>query len=146
MSEPVVIEVHGTPAPQGSKIRNRYGAVYESNRNVAPWREAIRTETQQAVDVPLTGPVAVRVLFYLKRPKGHYRTGKNAGLPRAGAPSFPAHMPDLDKLCRAVLDGLTDGGAWKDDGQVVGLHAEKLYSIGDGSGCVITLEEVGERT
>ena len=23
MSQPVVIEVHGTPAPQGSKIRNR---------------------------------------------------------------------------------------------------------------------------
>jgi Holliday junction resolvase RusA-like endonuclease len=113
--------------------------VYESNRNVAPWRDAIRTETQRAVEVPLEGPVCVRVMFYLKRPKSHFRTGRNARLIRAGAPHYPAAMPDLDKLCRAVLDGLTDGGAWKDDGQVIQLHAEKLYSIGDGTGCVIEL-------
>jgi Holliday junction resolvase RusA-like endonuclease len=35
--------------------------------------------------------------------------------------------PDLDKLTRAVLDGLTRAGVWADDGQVVELRATKCY-------------------
>jgi crossover junction endodeoxyribonuclease RusA len=149
MSEPVVIEVHGTPAPQGSKIRGRYGSVYESNPNVKPWRDAVRGETQRLGMVPLAGPVDCRILFRMPRPKGHYGTGRNAGKVRNSAPSYPASKPDLDKLCRAVLDGLTDGGAWKDDGQVVKLIALKMYAVsGLPTGCRITLidADAGERT
>jgi crossover junction endodeoxyribonuclease RusA len=147
MSEPVVIEVHGTPAPQGSKIRNRYGAVYESNRNVKPWREAIRAEVQRQVLVPLAGAVICRITFRMPRPQGHYGTGRNAGQIRKGAPGLPAGKPDIDKLVRAVLDGLTDGGAWKDDGQVVKIDAMKVYTAtGTPTGCWIELREIGERT
>jgi crossover junction endodeoxyribonuclease RusA len=151
MSEPVVIEVHGTPAPQGSKIRNRYGAVYESNRNVAPWREAIRAEAQRQVLVPLAGAVFCRITFRMPRPQGHYGTGRNAGRVRNGAPGLPAGKPDIDKLARAVLDGLTDGGAWKDDGQVIKLDAMKMYALpGMPTGCRIELHCAdaisGERT
>jgi crossover junction endodeoxyribonuclease RusA len=151
MSDPVVIEVHGTPAPQGSKIRNRYGAVYESNRNVAPWREAIRAEAQRQVTEPLAGAITCWIAFYMSRPKGHYRTGRNAGRLRDGAPVHPAGKPDIDKLARAVLDGLTDGGAWKDDGQVVTLTAIKVYATtGTPTGCRIELHCAdaisGERT
>ena len=145
----MVIEVHGTPAPQGSKIRNRYGAVYESNRNVAPWREAIRAEVQRQVLVPLAGAVVCEIVFRMPRPKGHYGTGRNAEYVRKGAPGSPASKPDLDKLVRAVLDGLTDGGAWKDDGQVVALAARKMYAWpGTPTGCRIALYEAdsGERT
>lgn len=147
----MVIEVHGTPAPQGSKVRGRYGSVYESNRNVAPWREAVRGETQRLGMMPLAGPVACLITFRMPRPKGHYGTGRNAGQVRKGAPRFPASKPDIDKLARAVLDGLTDGGAWKDDGQVIMLTAVKTYG---NPGCRIELRETdayadaikGERT
>jgi crossover junction endodeoxyribonuclease RusA len=143
MSEPVVIEVHGTPAPQGSKIRNRYGAVYESNRNVKPWREAIRAEVQRQALVPLAGAVYCRITFWMPRPTGHYGTGRNAGTVRKSAPDYPAGKPDVDKLARAVLDGLTDGGAWKDDSQVVTLTARKAYALpGIPPGCVIMLYEL----
>jgi crossover junction endodeoxyribonuclease RusA len=146
MSEPVIIEVHGTPAPQGSKIRNRYGAVYESNRNVAPWREAIRAEVQRAMLVPMAGPVDCRVVFRMPRPQGHYGTGRNAGQVRKSAPARPASKPDIDKLARAVLDGLTDGGAWKDDGQVVTLVVHKVYALPEAPpGCWIRLEETDAR-
>jgi crossover junction endodeoxyribonuclease RusA len=101
--------------------------VYESNRNVAPWREAIRAEVQRQVMVPLAGAVHCEITFRMPRPQGHYGTGRNAGQVRPGAPAYPASKPDLDKLIRAVLDGLTDGGAWKDDGQVVALAARKMY-------------------
>jgi len=72
----------------------------------------------------------------LKRPKGHYRTGRNSHLLRDSAPLYPAGVPDLDKLCRAVLDGLTMGGAWKDDSQVINLHAVKKYGV---PGCRIEI-------
>ena len=39
---------------------------------------------------------------------------------------MPSVAPDLDKLIRAVLDGLT-AIAYVDDGQVVSIVAEKAY-------------------
>jgi crossover junction endodeoxyribonuclease RusA len=140
----VVIRVAGLPAPQGSKVRTRYG-MREASKAVGPWRDAVRTETQKVCGITVhafSGPVEVRLDVYLPRPKGHYGTGKNAGSVRPSAPLYPAGMPDLDKLCRAVLDGLTAGGAWKDDGQVVRLHAFKHYAAGRPPGCDIEITEL----
>ncbi len=137
----MIIIVSGTPAPQGSKRHVGGGRMVEMSKAVGPWREAIRTETQRAMldRVPLAGPVTVTIDFYLPRPKGHYRTGRNAHLLRDGAPVYPAGRPDLDKLARAVLDGITAGGAWKDDGQVAELTLRKLYATTGTGSCRITL-------
>jgi Holliday junction resolvase RusA-like endonuclease len=35
--------------------------------------------------------------------------------------------PDIDKLCRAVLDAITMSGVIHDDAQVVSLFAHKFY-------------------
>jgi crossover junction endodeoxyribonuclease RusA len=133
----IKITVDGIPAPQGSKVRNRAGAIYESNKAVGPWREAVRAETQRAAARPLTGAVYVRICFRLARPKGHYGTGRNAGTVRASAPDFPHGKPDIDKLARAVLDGLTEGGAWTDDAQVVSLEVYKVYAAKAGADIVL---------
>lgn len=138
----IKITVDGKPAPQGSKTRNRYGAIYEDNRAVAPWREAIRAETQRAATETMTGPVRVIILFRLARPKGHYGSGRNAGTVRASAPRYPAGKPDVDKLARAVLDGLTAGGAFKDDALVVALTVTKNYH--NRPGADITVSEADE--
>ena len=136
------IRVNGIPAPQGSKRHVGGGRMVEVSKAVGPWREAVRAETQRVMGgFPSVCPVKVVVWFMLSRPKGHYRTGKNAHLLRVGAPQRPAGTPDLDKLCRAVLDGLTNGGAWKDDGQVVTLIAHKLYAV-DTPGCKIEITEM----
>jgi Holliday junction resolvase RusA-like endonuclease len=47
-------------------------------------------------------------------------------------------MPDLDKLCRAVADAITDAGLWADDAQVVSLVAAKRYSSPPGVHITIT--------
>jgi crossover junction endodeoxyribonuclease RusA len=138
----IKITVDGKPAPQGSKTRNRYGAIYEDNKAVAPWREAVRAETQRAAEEPIPGPVAVFVTFRLTRPKSHYRAGRNAGLLRPAAPAYPDGKPDVDKLARAVLDGLTAGGAFWDDAQVVTLAAGKVYA--ERGGADITVSGVME--
>lgn len=146
MNSVVRIEVRGTPAPQGSKRHVGSGRMIEMSKAVGPWRDAVRTETQRVMQdlFAFTGAVTIDIMFYLKRPKGHYRTGKNAHLMRDTAPWRPCSTPDLDKLARAVLDGLTEGGAWKDDGQVATLLAGKYYADEHAPGCVIRISEAEE--
>lgn len=143
------IEVRGQPAPQGSKRPVRLGngkiGMAEASKAVGPWREAVRAETQQVMAgwPPFGGPVYVSLKFTVLRAKSHYRTGRYTSQLKPGAAKWPASQPDLDKLARAVLDGLTAGGAWKDDSQVVVLAAEKCY--GPHAGCVITVTELEDR-
>jgi crossover junction endodeoxyribonuclease RusA len=137
----VRITVNGIPAPQGSKRHVGGGRMVESSRAVAPWREAVRAETQRvveesrvtgiAIDLSPYAPLIVDASFYLPRPKS---TPKRV--------DYPAKRPDLDKLVRAVLDGLQAGGAFADDGQVVDLYARKSFaSEARPPGCVIEIEE-----
>jgi crossover junction endodeoxyribonuclease RusA len=138
----ITVEVHGIPAPQGSKRHIGGGRMVEMSKAVGPWREAVRGETQRAMNGHgmLGGAVRCAITFYLPRPAGHYGTGRNKGKIRRSAPHWPAVRPDLDKLARAVLDGLTEGGAWKDDSQVIQLNVRKIYAVEDlPPGCRIML-------
>jgi crossover junction endodeoxyribonuclease RusA len=99
----------------------------ESSKKVKPWRSAISTEAANHSFAPWLY-VGVFVIFRLKRPKSHYRTGRFADQLRTDAPLYPAKYPDLDKLCRSTLDGLKAGGAFGDDAQVVMLKARKVYA------------------
>jgi crossover junction endodeoxyribonuclease RusA len=140
----ITIEVRGLPAPQGSKRHVGRGIMVESSRAVGPWREAVRAETQRAMNgrPPFAGAVSVRLAFLMPRPKSHYRTGRNAHLLRESAPPFPAGRPDGDKLERAVWDGLTMGGAYRDDGQIVQWSGGKDWGP---PGVYIEIEELEER-
>lgn len=142
----IKIEVNGRPAPQGSKNVNRHGAVYESSKAVRPWRQDVRTETQRVMresgSDAVAGPVMVQITFRMPRPQSHYRTGANAHLLRESAPPYPVgKKDDIDKLTRAVLDGLTAGGAYADDGQVVMLEVRKVYATSV-TGAEIHISEV----
>ncbi len=140
----LTIRVLGTPAPQGSKraFRNKHtGRIQqvESSERVKPWREAVKWAARQAMEMPdlvlahnanvalFDCPVEVAVTFTMPRPKGHYRTGRNAHLLRDAAPLFPAGTPDLDKTVRSTFDGLGEAGVWRDDAQVVYVSAWKIY-------------------
>ena len=137
------IEVPGVPAPQGSKRHVGHGVMVEASANLRPWRDAVIWHTHQAfLHAPLLGPVQVMAIFTFPRPKSHYGTGMNANRVRLSAPSHPDGRPDLDKLARAVLDGLTQGGAFKDDGQVCELLCRKRY--GTRPGCVLVVNPMGE--
>ena len=146
-TQPVTITVHGRPAPQGSKrafaVRGKGGiptgrvAVIESSHDrLKSWRQAV-IDAAVAVrpGVPLDGPLKIGLIFALPRPKSHYRTGRNAGQLRDGAPAYPTGTPDLSKLLRATEDALTDAGIWHDDAQVVGYaRLEKVYAGHYGNG------------
>lgn len=138
----MIIEIGGRPAPQGSKRHVGGGRMVEMSKTVGPWREAVRAETRRALngDGPMSGPVEVIATFTMPRPRSHYRTGRFAALLRDGAPGYQSARPDVDKLLRAVLDGLTMGGLWADDGQVAKVTASKVY--GPWPGCRIVARQL----
>jgi crossover junction endodeoxyribonuclease RusA len=127
------IRVNGIPAPQGSKRPVGNGRMVESSKAVKPWREAVRAETQRVMTETgaraFDDAVVVSVLFWLPRPKTVRR-------------KYPTTRPDGDKLLRAVLDGITDGGALRDDSIVVDHHSGKRYADGRAPGCLIRIEEI----
>ncbi|MEU5946289.1 RusA family crossover junction endodeoxyribonuclease [Micromonospora sp. NPDC047465] len=132
VTTPLTIKVYGQPAPQGSKKSYGPGRMVESSKKVKPWREDVRAAAEQIVrctcpddcgglapGYPLDGPLVARMVFTFARPKGHYRTGRNAHLLRDNAPAQPQGTPDLSKLIRSTEDALTSAGAWRDDARVV---------------------------
>lgn len=144
----IVITVHGTPAPQGSKRHVGNGRMIEMSKRVKPWRLAVEHAADEAMagrpGFPLQGPLAVRVTFALTRPKGHYGTGRNAGKLKLSAPAYPSSMPDLDKLLRSTFDALTMVRAWTDDGQVARVTTAKIYAGRDDiPGAVIEIRQMG---
>lgn len=105
-----VIVVSGRPAPQGSKRHVGKGVMVESSRHVKPWREDVRQAALLvADDGPLDGPLAVRMVFTVAKPKSAPKTRR----------TWPASMPDLSKLVRSTEDALTSAGLWRDDARVV---------------------------
>ena len=130
----LTFHVVGVAAAQGSKKYVGHGRMVESSKAVGPWRESVRAAALAAMGddwTPLDGPLHVAIAFHLPRPKGHYGTGRNAGVVKPSAPRYPAGKPDIDKLTRAILDAVTSAGAWRDDSQVVQLRANKVWSEPD---------------
>ncbi len=142
--------VRGVPVPQGALVRSPHGGLYHRDaKRLDAWRGAIASAAAEAIGdaPPLDGPVAVTVDFVLPRPKGHYLPAngrRSAPVLRPDAAVFVAGAPDLDKLCRSLLDALT-GVVIRDDGQVAELRARKSYETADRHvGCVVRIRALAE--
>ena len=75
---------------------------------------------------PLTKPLYLALVFYFKRPKSHYRTGRYKHLLKDKAPEYHTTKPDIDNLVKFVADSLNKV-FYEDDSQVVELLAKKVY-------------------
>jgi crossover junction endodeoxyribonuclease RusA len=74
-------------------------------------------------DIPLT----VIMMFYMKRPKSHYRTGKYGKVLKNNIPKYHHFTPDLSNLVKFVEDSLQEI-FWSDDKKIVRLICSKEYS------------------
>lgn len=142
MAFSVNFEVRGIqPAPKGSykpvRRRGSGGVVLlPASSKEKPWRAAVALHGRQALALaglatpPKTMPLATAITFHLPRPKTVTR-------------AFPTVPPDLDKLVRATLDGLTDWQIITDDSQIVKLTAAKEYAADPSQvGATIAITEV----
>lgn len=131
--------VLGVPAPQGSKsafVRGGRAVVVDGSSATGrakhqAWRQSVAAcAAARLLDdpAPFCGPTAVSLRFWLPATKSDpYRTRH-------------ATRPDLDKLVRATLDGLVEGGLLADDSLVYQLEAVKAHATaGHWTGAEITL-------
>lgn len=118
----ITVNVDGRPAPKGSRNvgRTKTGKTYTypGSRYEAPWTDAVKKATQTVMrhhDQP-DPPYEIRLEFRLEHPTKNRRE-----MP------WWSTKHDLDKLARAVIDGLVKGGAMSDDRHVIALTATKRY-------------------
>ncbi|MDK4337693.1 RusA family crossover junction endodeoxyribonuclease [Corynebacterium accolens] len=108
--------VQGTPAPKGSKRHVGGGRMIESSKKLPAWMQAVKLQAaKNRPRIPIDGPAAVRMDFYLQRPKRPLYAS-------------PAVKPDCDKLARSILDALEAAGILKNDSRVTHLEATKHYA------------------
>jgi Holliday junction resolvase RusA-like endonuclease len=79
----------------------------------------------------MTKPIRCILNFYCKRPKTHYKSGKNAHILKDTSPKYNINNKDLDNMVKFVLDALNDK-LYTDDSLIFEISCSKLYSEGDG--------------
>jgi Holliday junction resolvase RusA-like endonuclease len=131
--------VQGEAIPQGSKtIAQGGGKVWlrDANPKLKAWRASL--SQQVAMQLPdgigfkQHEPVRAVILIYLPKPKSVTR-------------SLPTAKPDVDKLCRAIFDGLADANAIAADQQIVEVKISKHYCLpGDTPKVFINLHTANE--
>lgn len=138
----VSFTVYGMAQPAGSKTagvtKSGKTFVRDSAKKSRPWKTEVARTAAEAMDgaALLDGPLALTVMFFVPRPKGHFGA---RGL-RPSAPEYPTVRPDVTKLLRAVEDAVT-GIVWRDDAQVVHQTAFKAY--GEPARATVTVATVG---
>lgn len=97
------------------------------------WRTDVKVYAQIAMaatsqkPIPKGEAIELECIFWMQRPKSHYKTGKNAGILKDNAPVYHTLKPDRTKLTRPVEDSCT-GVVWHDDSQVCDGRIQKLYA------------------
>lgn len=130
--------VPGVPAPGGSKDAFRHPktgkiVVVDACARNKPWRERVAAfAMDHRPDKLITEAIAIKVDFFMNRPKSHFGTGKNKNKLKPSAPMHCTKRPDTTKLFRALEDALT-GIIWKDDEQVVRQIVQKHYAHNPGA-------------
>lgn len=114
--------VAGHPAPKGSyrAVPTRRGTrLLPASPREKEWRAQIVAAVWAAghhePEWDAATPITVTAIFHLPRGKTVKRV-------------LPTVPPDVDKLARCLLDGLTDAHLINDDKQVVTLNARKIYA------------------
>lgn len=107
----------------------------------AEWKKAVAIQARSFMQgtAPVECAVKVEFIFFLRRPKAHFRTGKFAEILRDDAPVFHTQAPDALKYARSTEDALSSI-VWKDDSQNIRLCTEKRWcGPEDKEGCAIRL-------
>jgi len=129
----LVIEVEGSPVPQGSFRHVGNGRIISANPKLNNWRETIAKQVTDKTAVRLIeGSTRVDLVFTLPRPKS---------VSKARRP-HPTTKPDLDKLIRATLDAISLPRYVQlltDDSIVTDIHAAKRYADNTPTGVRITI-------
>lgn len=136
----VRFDVHGIPAPQGSKTAVAIAGQARlidaggttGRARLRDWRSAVAEAAADAAmtarrnghDIPLDGPLSLDITF-----RHHMPTSRPAATLRAGV-AWKTTAPDTSKLLRATEDALTASGLIRDDARIAVHNIRKIEVIG----------------
>ncbi len=87
-------------------------------------------------------PIKCTLHFFCKRPKNHFKTGKNSHILKDSAPKYNTNNKDLDNMVKFVLDALNDK-LYVDDCLIVEISCIKTYINTTENGYIyINFEEI----
>ena len=134
------INVEGLdPAPQGSKIRTRFG-MREACKRVKPWKAAVQAAAKKLRQPTIQSACKVLIEFRMSRPKSHFTAAGHRS--STYKEHYTIKRNDIDKCIRSTLDGLT-GVAYEDDCQVVCLIVDQRYCYkGEPPGAYVSIREM----
>ncbi len=143
-------EPKGQPRPRASTFRNGGRPRIFDPGTAENWKSLIAYEAKNfAAQFPIQQAICLAVDFHFARPKAHFRfrRGLLAGL-KESAPAWKEAKPDIDNLLKAVMDALTQIGAWHDDAQVCQIIVRKRFCEIEeqAQGAQITIEPLPRAT
>ena len=121
--------INETPIPQSRpRFNSQNKRAYEKS-NIKSYKQRIGYIARKEFKKPIERdtPLEINMKFYMPIPQYLSKVKKNR-LTLEKEVKYVTKKPDLDNLLKAILDGL-NGIAYFDDGQVVKLSVEKVYSF-----------------
>lgn len=133
MADALRFFVDGVPVPKGrprtGRTRRGGKVVIFTDERTKVYEEVVRLRARMAAKKQGwkadERPKRLALQFYLPIPTSWTKAERAAA---AAGQRWPAGVPDLDNLVKAVKDGL-NGVAWEDDSQVVDLDCVKRYAL-----------------
>jgi len=93
------------------------------------WVMVVRQQLKELAVRHFSGAVAMKIVFWMKRPANHFGSGKNAGVLKASAPAAPVTKPDIDNLLKFLADSLNHCSIWIDDSYIADIDMKKRYAL-----------------
>lgn len=113
------------PLEPKPKQRPKHGRGYTYTPSETREYEAIvGFYARRAIKRSVKGPISMKIDFYMPIPKSWPKAKKRDAEEQK---IRPASKPDIDNLCKAVLDGMNTGIAYADDSQIVSLILNEWY-------------------
>lgn len=91
-----------------------------NDKDYTEWKNGLKLLAKTKFKKPITHPVSINIEFFFEIPKSWTKKKKAAA-------KWHTSKPDVDNLCKSVLDAL-NGIAFKDDSQVCMIQAKKQYA------------------
>lgn len=138
----LTVQIPGEPIGQGRPRFTKSGHAYKDKKSAA-YENLIALAFDQAYPGwnAVEDPVEVYIRATYPVPVSWPKRKKLLTWLRWSWPK--TNTPDIDNIAKAALDGLK--GVWKNDSQVVALHARKLYTDYEFTGITIHVVNVSKK-
>lgn len=118
----IYITPFGKERPRASVVGG-HARIYTPKATEIYEREIKKAWEKENGSEPFSGPLVMRLYFYMPIPKSETKANKLKMLEKK---KRPVTKPDLDNLSKSIMDAL-NGVAYNDDNQIVTLLAKKYY-------------------